>query len=151
MKYKTQLRVFCKSKAEKTAMIGILYGLGYTYLDIPTLKQCLIQQEKDINNLTQYPYVLLNGDDVNKDNFIDMCGSTFRGDPDVTDYKFSELTKIMDYLTDDFTPVKIKLNKSYDALVMSDGIQVGCQLIPYDAFDELVKAVNKSRIRPKKM
>lgn len=44
-------------------------------------------------------------------------------------------------------PVTMKLTKDYDAVISEDDIKVGCQTITFEAFDKLVKAVNKMRSR----
>jgi len=40
---------------------------------------------------------------------------------------------------------RFKLTKDYDAELTNDGIKVGCQLIPYDKFKELVEFVEVNR------
>lgn len=137
MNYKQPLLITCKNQAEKTMAITLLYGLGYKYYNCDTLESCFEEYECDVND-TQFPHVLLDGD--GEENSIDMCTRSHVVNDGIT-LKFTETSAIMKHLTSDIKPVVIKLNAEYEAILRPAYIKVGCQEIPYDAFNALVKAV----------
>tara|TARA_R110002051_G_scaffold308116_1_gene379520 strand:+ start:17620 stop:18021 length:402 start_codon:yes stop_codon:yes gene_type:complete len=76
-----------------------------------------------------------------RDKFIGFCFSEDSNDPKRLSF-IDFLTEIENHKPEVTVQLTVQLTSEYKAVLKDNGIKVGCQLIPYDVFDELQKAVN---------
>jgi hypothetical protein len=126
------IKIKTKSKLEKIAVITFLYSLGYSYDDIPI--ESVLVDEMDC--YSDYPHVYVYGDDE----YITFCDNSEFADVEYTWSK--DYTTIIKKLSKSNT---MQLTEDYNAVIVESGIEVGCQFISFEKFDELVDFVNNRR------
>lgn len=57
----------------------------------------------------------------------------------------SSRREFIKYLSEFELPIIVGLTEDYDAVIKTEGIRVGCQLVTWEKYEELQKAVEKFR------
>lgn len=129
------IKIKTKSKIEKIAVTSFLYALGYNYegYDLSDL----LEKGSDLDDY-DFPYVLV---DVGDYDSIHFCSKGYLIECPAYNWS-TEFEKIKVALLKETT---FKLSDDYDAVLVDEGIQVGCQFIDFDTFDRFVEFVNSNR------
>ena len=119
------------TKQEAIIILSILYSYGYRPQDGETLEEW--SSDSHIFN-----YVLVDN------GFIDAAyrDGEFEYDED-NSYDFDGLSRLVDRVSNHTPSFECQISDNYRATVSDKGIEVGCQIITFDRFDELSKLVEK--------
>lgn len=134
------IKITTKTQVERIAVVSFLYSLGYRYDGV--IFEDILDDKSDLYDKT-FPHVLVDPDDYDSINF---CNS------ECIDYdvSYNWTTQFKDIKNTLLKPTSITmeyLTKDYHATISSDGIAVGCQLITFEKFDELVELVSEFRAK----
>jgi hypothetical protein len=138
------LIIQCSTKSEKIAAIALLSAYGFTY-DGEDMKAEIRRNDEDFFDM-EYPHILLEfsaGASTEKD-IINFVNDEYEDDDAVTyewDYNLSMILKHLN------SPPKEDLSmwitNDYEANITEEGIEVGCQTIKFEVFEELVELVKQ--------
>ncbi len=125
---KRDYQIETTTAAEHEHVIRTLYAIGFRREAYPTANEA-------VEGLSRFPCVQVY-------RFGDIGGnynSGVSGNPVVT------LIEMVGILTGAGLLAKVQISDEYNAIVTKEGIQVGCQKVTFERFDELAAAVKRVR------
>ncbi len=134
-------RIDVKSQSQEdfVALWTVLLSAGYHYHGLKTIKE--------INGKYPYGKYSINSFYIGESLDKEVCGNRYHNAFRQSFTLPEDFSKVINIIhNNEITePIFIENVGNYQAIVYKDHIQVGCQTISFEKFDELVKAVNKVR------
>lgn len=126
------MQIKTKNSNEHLALITVLHSLGYR----DSLKNNVFAS---FERLRSFPVILV----YKSAKFY--CGNFSYYPNNGPELTFEDLPKIVSILTNSKPPIVVENVGEYTAVINDDGINVGCQTISFEKFDEVAKAVKEYR------
>lgn len=134
-----EIDVRSQSQADFVALWTVLLDAGYNYHGLETIEE--------INKKFPFSRYPINSFTCGKLSNKEVSGNVYPNEYRLQFTLPEDFSKVINIINNnDVTePVLVKNVGDYQAVVHKDHIQVGCQTITFEKFDELAKAVNKVR------